>query len=57
MRFPPYIDITDNAKDFILKALNKDPSGRLSLLDLYYHPFLSGSNEMQFVPESEQCSD
>lgn len=52
MKFPPYIDISDHAKDFILKALNKDPTCRLGLLDLYYHPFLSGSNEMQFVSES-----
>jgi serine/threonine protein kinase len=40
VKFPPYIDISDNAKDFILKTLNKDPSSRCSLIDLFYHPFL-----------------
>ena len=50
MRFPNYVESSDEAKDFILKALVKDPKQRATMLDLYLHPFVKGSYEMLYIP-------
>jgi serine/threonine protein kinase len=43
LRFPSVIPASEEAKDFIRKALEKNPSKRLSLDESLCHPFLNQS--------------
>jgi serine/threonine protein kinase len=40
VKFPSYIDVTDSAKDFILKIMEKNPVNRVEIEALLHHPFL-----------------
>ncbi len=40
IKFPDYVDVTDTAKDFVLRALDKDPTTRATILQLLLHPFI-----------------
>ena len=42
IKFPSWVDISENAMDFILKILKKNPDERLSINNLLMHPFLAG---------------
>lgn len=43
--FPQDVQLTNEAKDFILKILNKNPVERLRIEKLLEHPFLKRSCE------------
>lgn len=45
-RFPPYISISSDAKDFIHSILRVDPSQRPSAIDLLNHHFISYENSL-----------
>ena len=40
IRFPSYIDLSEEYKDFVLKILRKNPKDRMCCEDLLLHPFL-----------------
>ena len=41
VQFPDYVDVTEEAKDFILKTLKKAPEDRMELKEMLRHPFIS----------------
>lgn len=41
VQFPDYVDVTEEAKDFILKTLKKVPEERLDVREMLRHPFIS----------------
>lgn len=49
IKFPPWVDITENAKDFILKILQKNPQDRISMTKLLEHPFLANVDKKHFI--------
>jgi serine/threonine protein kinase len=40
VKFPSYVDVTDIAKDFIMKIMEKNPTNRVEIEELLHHPFL-----------------
>jgi serine/threonine protein kinase len=41
IKFPEYIDVTDEAKDFILKICKKNPEERMEMREILRHPFIT----------------
>lgn len=41
IKFPEYIDVTEETKDFILKICKKDPDERMDMRDILRHPFIT----------------
>lgn len=41
IKFPEYIDTSDEAKDFILKIMKKKPEERMEIRDMLRHPFIT----------------
>lgn len=48
--FPDYVEISDRAKNFVMRILEKEPSKRCSLDDLLGHPFLSSIKLIEDCP-------
>lgn len=46
MAFPDNAGISEEAKDFVLKILQKDPNDRLKVGQLLEHPFLNARPKM-----------
>ena len=44
------MDVTDTAKDFILKTMRKKGEERMEIRQMLRHPFLSKANEKQLDP-------
>jgi serine/threonine protein kinase len=40
VKFPEYIDVSEEAKSFILGILQKDPDDRMVMKDIFKHPFI-----------------
>ncbi len=40
VKFPEYIDVTDEAKSFILGIMQKDPDDRMNMKDIFKHQFI-----------------
>lgn len=40
INFPDYVDVTDEAKDFILKIMKKKPEERMEMKQIMRHPFI-----------------
>ena len=40
MKFPEYIDVSDDAKSFILGIMQKNPDDRMMMKDIFKHPFI-----------------
>ena len=43
IHFPNSLNISQNAKDFITRLLNKDASCRMSITDIQNHPFIKNN--------------
>ena len=41
IKFPEYVDVTDECKDFILRICKKDPDERMEMRDILRHPFIT----------------
>lgn len=41
IKFPEYIDVSDQAKDFILKIMKKNPEERMEIKEIMRHPFIT----------------
>jgi serine/threonine protein kinase len=41
IKFPEYVDVTDDAKDFILKIMKKKPEERMEIKEMMRHPFIT----------------
>ena len=41
IKFPEYVDVTDEVKDFILRICKKDPDERMEMRDILRHPFIT----------------
>ena len=39
--FPDYVDVSDQAKDFILKIMKKKPEDRMEMREIMRHPFIT----------------
>lgn len=54
--FPDYVDVTDEAKDFILKVMRKDANERMSIRQMLRHPFITNhanSSSSKSAPEAK----
>ena len=40
VKFPEYVDVSDDAKDFILGIMQKNPDDRMVMKDIFKHPFI-----------------
>ena len=40
INFPEYVDVTDEAKDFILGIMKKKPEERMEMKQIMRHPFI-----------------
>jgi serine/threonine protein kinase len=40
VKFPEYIDVSDDAKSFILGIMQKNPDDRMMMKDIFKHPFI-----------------
>ncbi len=47
--FPDYVPISNCAKDFIYKALQKNPNSRIEMDELLNHPFLASSKRQEYM--------
>ena len=41
MTFPDYVDVSDEAQDFILKILKKKSEERMEIREMLRHPFIT----------------
>lgn len=41
MQFPDYVDVSDEAKDFIMRTLKKVPEERMDIREMLRHPFIA----------------
>lgn len=41
IKFPEYVDVTDEAKDFILRICKKNPEERMEIREMLRHPFIT----------------
>jgi len=41
INFPEYVDVTDEAKDFILNIMKKKPEERMEMKQIMRHPFIT----------------
>lgn len=41
IKFPEYVDVSEEGKDFILKICKKDPDERMEMRDILRHPFIT----------------
>jgi serine/threonine protein kinase len=41
IKFPEYVDVTDEAKDLILKIMKKKPEERIEIKEIMRHPFIT----------------
>ena len=41
MQFPDYVDVSDEAKDFIMRTLKKVPEERMDVREMLRHPFIT----------------
>ena len=51
MTFPEYVDVSDEAKDFILKILQKKPEDRITVREMLRHPFITKYSEKKLPLE------
>jgi serine/threonine protein kinase len=40
VKFPEYVDVTDESKSFILGIMQKNPDDRMVMKDIFKHPFI-----------------
>lgn len=50
--FPEYVDVSDEAKDFILQIMKKKPEERLELRQMLKHPFITKYPREKQVPSA-----
>ena len=41
VKFPDYVDVSEEAKDFILRCLKKKPEERMEIREMIRHPFIN----------------
>lgn len=52
IKFPEYVDVSDDVKDFILKICKKDPDERMEMRDILRHPFITKyAKQKKVTPE------
>jgi serine/threonine protein kinase len=52
VKFPEYIDVSDEAKSFILGIMQKNPDDRMVMKDIFKHQFIRKYiNQRKLAPE------
>ena len=50
INFPEYVDVSDEAKDFILGIMKKKPEERMEMREILRHPFITKYAKSRKVP-------
>ncbi len=52
VKFPEYVDVSEEAKSFILGIMQKNPDDRMVMKDIFKHPFIRKYlNERKVSPD------